>query len=118
MNFALFQENSMEMGEIMRALEEVENLFEDGESVGFVEDEDSPYYGSWEYTASTDMPLDEITEMLESSLGYDLMEDEDGSKGMYRLNTITQVELNEDNEVSFYIDHTSPGDFDLDYEDE
>lgn len=113
MNFALFQENSFEMGEIMRALEEVENLFEDGESLGFVEDEDSPYYGSWAYVASTETPLDEINEMLTGDLGYDLMEDEDGGHGMYRMDTITQIEESGDNEVTFYIDHASEGDYDL-----
>lgn len=119
MNFVLFQENSIEMGEVMRALEEIEGIWQDGDSMGFVEDESSEYYGSWIYVADNDYSLDDIQTMFTEQLGYDLVDSENGDVlVMYRMNTVVQIHYTP-REVTFYIDHSSPDeDFDLDYEDE
>lgn len=117
MNFQAFQADSMEMGEIMRALEEIEGTWQDGESLGFVEDGDSEFFGSWHYVGANDRTSDEISVIMTDQLGYDELDKEDGVCIFFRMNTIVQVKL-EPREAHFYIDHSYDDEYDLGFDDE
>lgn len=117
MNFNAFQEQSIEMGAILLALEEIEGIWQDGDSMGFVEDTDSEYYGSWVYKAANSYTLDQIRDMFTEQLGYDTIDGDGVEVAFYRMDTVVQIEF-DGNEVTFYIDHSADGDFDMMYDDE
>lgn len=114
MNFALFQEESFSVGEVMRALEEIEGLWQDGENQGMDDDEMSETFGSVIYVIpAKGRTLEDIQTQFTDILGYDTIEGEEGDMVFYRMDTVVIVKHMGD-VIQFCIDHSGEGEFEGD----